>query len=70
MRRGNPPHVHIARDRSCAKFWLDPVRLQATGGFALPEVWRIAKLVGDNREVLHLAWIEFFEDADNGINGA
>ena len=26
--RDEPPHVHVERDRSNAKFWLDPVRLQ------------------------------------------
>ncbi|MGD9634228.1 MAG: DUF4160 domain-containing protein [Pirellulales bacterium] len=28
-----PPHVHIRRDRSTAKFWLNPVRLARSRGF-------------------------------------
>ena len=26
--RNEPEHIHVERDRSNAKFWLDPVRLQ------------------------------------------
>jgi hypothetical protein len=35
--RGEPPHVHVARERKAAKFWLDPVRLESTHGFASTE---------------------------------
>jgi hypothetical protein len=27
--RGEPPHVHVERESSVAKVWLDPVRLEA-----------------------------------------
>ena len=30
--REEPPHVHVERDRQTAKFWLQPVRLQRSGG--------------------------------------
>ena len=30
-----PPHVPVERDRNGAKFWLDPVRLERSGGFPL-----------------------------------
>jgi hypothetical protein len=26
--RDEPPHIHVERHRSSAKFWLNPVRLQ------------------------------------------
>ena len=29
--RGEPRHVHVQRDRSLAKFWLDPVALASSG---------------------------------------
>ncbi|HEX9646771.1 MAG TPA: DUF4160 domain-containing protein [Alphaproteobacteria bacterium] len=29
-----PAHIHVERDDNVAKFWLDPVRLQGSGGFA------------------------------------
>ena len=28
-----PPHIHVERDDSEAKFWLDPVRLERSRGF-------------------------------------
>src|SRR3989442_13452197 len=31
--RGEPPHVHVERENSVAKVWLDPVRLERNTGF-------------------------------------
>jgi len=28
-----PPHIHVESGDKVAKFWLDPVRLQSSGGF-------------------------------------
>ena len=58
--RDEPPHVHIERDRNIAKFWLDPVRLQNSGGFTRTELNRIQKLVDENREDLLRSWNEYF----------
>jgi hypothetical protein len=55
-----PPHVHVERDHDKAKFWLEPVRLQNSGGFGRTEINRIQKLVEDNREDLLRSWHEFF----------
>ncbi len=60
--RAEPPHVHVERERNRAKFWLDPVRLQESGGFARSEINRIAALVELNCETLLEAWDEFFHD--------
>ncbi len=30
--RDEPQHIHVERDDRIAKFWLDPVRLQSSGG--------------------------------------
>ena len=57
-----PPHVHVERDENLAKFWLDPVRLQRSGGFNRPEINRIRKLVQDNQEQLLRSWDEYFSD--------
>lgn len=62
--RGEPPHVHIERDDSIAKFWLDPIRLQSSGGFSRIEIARIERLVRDHRVALLEAWNEYFGDAD------
>jgi len=60
--REEPPHVHIERDDRVAKFWLDPVRLQSSGGFARIELQRIQRLVEQNEERLMGSWNEYFND--------
>ncbi|MGA9773862.1 MAG: DUF4160 domain-containing protein [Blastocatellia bacterium] len=58
--RDEPPHVHIERDTNIAKFWLEPVRLQNSGGFNRSELNRIQKFVGENRDDLLRSWNEYF----------
>lgn len=58
--RDEPPHVHIERDDNVAKFWLDPVRLQSSGGFSRVEINRIAELVTNNQRELSERWDEYF----------
>jgi hypothetical protein len=60
--RVEPPHVHVERDDNKAKYWLDPVRLQNSGGFARQEINRIQKLVEQNRERFLRSWDEYFND--------
>ena len=55
-----PPHVHVRRENMVAKFWLDPMELQKSGGFSRPELNKIARLVRDNRDALLGGWYEFF----------
>ena len=56
-----PPHVHVDRDRSTAKFWLYPVALASSWGFGSRELRRIEGLVVDNYRVIMEAWNEHFE---------
>lgn len=58
--RGESPHVHIERENNIAKFWLDPVRLERSGGFNRTEIIKIQKLVENNREQLMGSWNEYF----------
>ena len=58
--RNEPPHVHVERDRNTAKFWLEPVRLQKSGGFSSVELNRIQRLIAANRETLLREWHEYF----------
>ena len=60
--RDEPPHVPVERDDKTAKFWLDSVRLQRSGGFNRAEVRRIQRLVEENRESLLRLWDEYFHD--------
>jgi hypothetical protein len=57
-----PPHIHVERDDNVAKFWLDPVRLQSSGGFSRVEINRISKIVTDHQSALLGAWNEYFGD--------
>jgi hypothetical protein len=58
--RDEPRHIHVERDDNVAKFWLDPVRLQTSGGFSRTDISRIQNLVEENREILAGSWNEFF----------
>ena len=57
-----PPHIHVRRDRSTLKFWLNPVRLEENDGFAPPELTRLARLIQRNVNQLLKAWDDFFKD--------
>ena len=58
--RGEPPHIHVERDDRIAKFWLDPVRLQQTGGLRRHEIRWIERIVEENQISLLEAWNERF----------
>jgi hypothetical protein len=55
-----PPHVHVQREDLIAKFWLQPVRLDDSGGFARVEIGRVQAMVEDKVETLLGIWNEFF----------
>jgi hypothetical protein len=58
--RDEPPHVHVEREGSVAKFWIEPVRLQSSGGLSRVEISRIEKLVNKHQARLMEAWNEYF----------
>jgi len=58
--RDEPPHIHVSRDRSSAKFWLNPATLARSRGFAPAEVRSIQKIVEQNELLLLDAWNDFF----------
>ena len=57
---GEPRHIHVQRDQDVAKFWLDPVVLQNSGGFSRREINRIHDLVVAHQGELIDAWDEYF----------
>ena len=57
-----PSHVHVQRDDKVGKFWLDPVRLQRSGGLRRAELRRIARIIDLNGDYLREAWREYFDD--------
>ena len=58
--RGEPRHVHVERDNHVAKFWLDPVTLERSGGLRRADIRRVRRLVEDNRTILMEAWDDCF----------
>ena len=58
--RGEPAHIHVEREDAIAKFWLDPVRLQSSGGLSRVEIGRIEKLETKHQSELLEAWNEYF----------
>ena len=58
-----PSHVHIERDEKIAKFWLEPVRLQRSGGFNRVDIKQMQSIVVEHQEQLREAWHEYFRNA-------
>ena len=56
-----PQHIHVERDENVAKFWLDPVRLEQSGGFDRPELRRIQRIVEEHRSMFLEAWHDYFQ---------
>ena len=58
--KGEPPHIHVKRDRRIAKFWLDPVSLANNRGFPEHELDRMVHLIERHQPTLLEAWHEYF----------
>ncbi|MBN1842100.1 MAG: DUF4160 domain-containing protein [Deltaproteobacteria bacterium] len=58
--RDEPHHIHVERDDKVAKFWLDPIRLQNSGGFNRLELKQIRSIIEENQEYFVEALNEFF----------
>ncbi len=57
---GEPPHIHVKRDRQIAKFWLTPVFLAKNRGFREHELNDILRLVVKHQSFLLEAWHDYF----------
>ncbi|RJQ55871.1 MAG: DUF4160 domain-containing protein [Desulfobacteraceae bacterium] len=58
--KGEPPHIHVKRERRIVKFWLCPVILAKSRGFAGHELNQISRLVAKHESALLEAWNEYF----------
>ncbi len=58
---GEPHHIHIQRESSLAKFWLKPVALASSTGFAAHELNKLVGMVEKNQNLFVEAWDEFFK---------
>lgn len=57
---GEPPHVHILKDRKQLKVWLSDMRVAKNVGFAAHEVNAILAVVKENRTTFQEAWDDYF----------
>ena len=55
-----PTHIHVERDDKVAKFWLDPCRLQNSGGFNRNELNRIQAIIIEHQDQMLEMWHEYF----------
>ena len=55
-----PPHVHIDRGESTAKFWIENVSLARNVGFSAKELGDIQRMVREHRKSFLEAWHGFF----------
>ena len=60
--RIEPLHIHVERDNQIAKFWLEPIRLQNSGGLKSKELNRIQRLIEENLAEFIEAWDEHFSE--------
>jgi hypothetical protein len=60
--KDEPAHIHVEREDKIAKFWLDPVRLQNSGGFGRIEISKIHKIIYENQTKLSEEWDEYFSN--------
>jgi hypothetical protein len=56
-----PAHVHVRKSGAEAKFWLRPiVTVAGSAGMDAPTLRELARVVGENRELIKRAWDEYF----------
>ena len=58
--RNEPMHVHVRREKNKAKFWMNPVRLCNSQGFAAHELKKIENLIIEHQTEIERAWNEYF----------
>ena len=58
--RDEPLHIHVESEDKMAKFWLEPLRLQSSGGFNRMEISKMQKIVEEHHTHLTEAWHDYF----------
>ena len=56
----NQPTFMSERDDMIAKYWLEPLRLQSSGGFSRLELSRIQRILTRKQKELLEAWNAYF----------
>lgn len=58
--QNEPIHVHIERENNNAKVWLDPIRLQNSGGFNRSEINKTLSTINEHQRSIMEAWNDYF----------
>ncbi len=58
--RAEPIHIHVEKGDAYAKFWLRPVALARSRGFAQHEITEIRRIVETKRLLIERAWNDHF----------
>lgn len=58
---GEPPHIHVDKERFTAKFWLKRVELASFKGFKDNELSAIARKVAAERKYFLEEWYDYFK---------
>ena len=54
--------MHVQRDNHIAKFWLNPVTLERSGGLSRPELRRVERIIEENQASFLGEWNVRFND--------
>ncbi len=57
---GEPPHIHILKNRRQLKIWLSDLRVARNVGFADHEIGDIVAIAAVNRDLMLEAWNDYF----------
>ena len=55
-----PPHIHVESGDDYAKFWLSPVELARSVGYAARETNRLKGIVIEHRSLFLEKWNDYF----------
>lgn len=56
-----PPHIHIDKDGSSAKFWLEDISLARNIGFCAKELSKIRYIILENQKMFLEKWNGYFK---------
>jgi hypothetical protein len=57
-----PPHVHVDKSGSSAKFWLEPIALAKNMGYTATELKQIYSIAEQHQSFLIEKWHEYFNE--------
>jgi hypothetical protein len=59
-----PPHVHVRRDRTTCKFWLDPIQLAVNHGLSSRDLAIVRRTILEYGGQILEAWREHCGEAE------